>query len=132
MRILRRYRGMMRPRLFSKLLFAGLSLSLCLPPCARSEDQTSENNERLRQGLKQYPEADTNKDGILTMAEGLAYLAKVRAKSSAPSAADLAKNPPTFADVPYGPFERNKLDFWKAKSDKPAPVIVFIHGGGFT
>jgi hypothetical protein len=34
--------------------------------------------------------------------------------------------------VAYGPFERNKLDFWKAKSDKPAPVIVFIHGGGFT
>jgi hypothetical protein len=124
---------MIRPRFRTRLFVAGFSLMLCLAPGARSEEQTSENNERLREGLKQYPEADTNKDGVLTKAEGLAYLAKVRAKStSTPSAADLAKNPPTFADVAYGPFERNKLDFWKAKSDKPAPVIVFIHGGGFT
>jgi acetyl esterase/lipase len=37
----------------------------------------------------------------------------------------------TFADVKYGPHERNVLDFWKAESDKPAPTIVYIHGGGF-
>jgi hypothetical protein len=123
----------MRPLSFAPALVTGIVLNLLVLPCARSEEQTSENNERLAKGLKQYPEADTNKDGILTMAEGLAYLAKVKAKSEkAPSAAELAKNPPSFADVSYGPFERNKLDFWKAKSDKPAPVIVFIHGGGFT
>lgn len=39
--------------------------------------------------------------------------------------------PPTFTDVAYGPHERNKLDFWKASADKPSPVIVQIHGGGF-
>ncbi len=38
---------------------------------------------------------------------------------------------PTFADVAYGPYDSNKLDFWKAPSDKPTPVIVEIHGGGF-
>ena len=38
---------------------------------------------------------------------------------------------PTFADVKYGPHERTVLDFWKAESDKPAPTIVYIHGGGF-
>lgn len=38
---------------------------------------------------------------------------------------------PTSANVAYGPDQRNVLDFWKAKSDKPAPLIVFIHGGGF-
>lgn len=38
---------------------------------------------------------------------------------------------PTFADVKYGPHERNVLDFWKAESDKPAPTIVYIHDGGF-
>lgn len=31
----------------------------------------------------------------------------------------------------YGPHERNVLDLWKAKSDKPTPLVVFIHGGGF-
>jgi predicted esterase len=38
---------------------------------------------------------------------------------------------PTFADVAYGKHERNKLDFWQAKSDEPTPLIVFFHGGGF-
>lgn len=38
---------------------------------------------------------------------------------------------PTQANVKYGPHERNILDFWQAKSDKPTPVVVFIHGGGF-
>ncbi len=28
--------------------------------------------------------------------------------------------------------ERNVLDFWSAASDKPAPLVVWFHGGGFT
>lgn len=43
------------------------------------------------------------------------------------------QNPaPDYADVPYGPHPRNVLDLWKAKSDRPTPVVVHIHGGGFT
>jgi acetyl esterase/lipase len=42
---------------------------------------------------------------------------------------DLPK--PTHADVKYGPAARNVLDFYQAKSDKPTPLIVNIHGGGF-
>ncbi|MFC1603465.1 alpha/beta hydrolase fold domain-containing protein [Planctomycetota bacterium] len=38
---------------------------------------------------------------------------------------------PTYGDVKYGPHERNVLDFYKAESDKPAPLAVYIHGGGF-
>jgi acetyl esterase/lipase len=42
------------------------------------------------------------------------------------------KNPtPTVADVKYGPHERNVFDFWQAKSDKPTPLLFFIHGGGW-
>lgn len=44
-------------------------------------------------------------------------------KSSAPK--------PTLADVPYGPHEQQKLDFYKAPSDKPTPLLFFIHGGGW-
>jgi acetyl esterase/lipase len=33
--------------------------------------------------------------------------------------------------VSYGPHPRNVLDLWKAKSDSPTPLVVFIHGGGF-
>lgn len=40
--------------------------------------------------------------------------------------------PPTHADVAYGPHERNVLDFWEAPGDGPRPLLVFIHGGGWT
>lgn len=38
---------------------------------------------------------------------------------------------PTYANVAYGPHERNVLDFYRAAADKPTPVVVFLHGGGF-
>jgi len=49
-----------------------------------------------------------------------------------PAAKAPPKNPaPTQADVRYGEHERNVLDFWKAGTDKPAPLLFFIHGGGW-
>lgn len=39
---------------------------------------------------------------------------------------------PTYADVPYGPHPRNVLDFWKAEGTGPRPLLVYIHGGGWT
>lgn len=41
------------------------------------------------------------------------------------------KYDPTLRDVVYGPHERNKLDFWKAESDTPTPLVFYIHGGGW-
>jgi acetyl esterase len=38
---------------------------------------------------------------------------------------------PTYADVSYGPDERNNLDFYRATSEKPAPLLIYFHGGGF-
>lgn len=38
---------------------------------------------------------------------------------------------PTYTNVAYGSHERHILDFWKADSDKPAPLIFVIHGGGW-
>jgi acetyl esterase/lipase len=39
--------------------------------------------------------------------------------------------PPSFADVPYGDHVRQKVDIWLARSNKPAPLIFYIHGGGW-
>jgi acetyl esterase/lipase len=39
--------------------------------------------------------------------------------------------PPTHPDLKYGPYDRNVMDVWLAESDKPTPVLVSIHGGGF-
>lgn len=42
-----------------------------------------------------------------------------------------AKPAPDLANEKYGPHERHVLDLWKAKSDQPTPLVVFLHGGGF-
>jgi acetyl esterase/lipase len=39
--------------------------------------------------------------------------------------------PPTLADVAYGSHPKQVLHFWKAKSERPAPLLFFIHGGGW-
>ncbi len=39
--------------------------------------------------------------------------------------------PATFAKVAYGKHERQVLDFYQAKSDKPTPMVLYIHGGGW-
>ncbi|MEI6235692.1 MAG: alpha/beta hydrolase [Planctomycetota bacterium] len=39
---------------------------------------------------------------------------------------------PTIADLSYGPHERNVMDFYQAKSDKPTPLLFYIHGGGWS
>jgi arylformamidase len=39
--------------------------------------------------------------------------------------------PATHANVSYDTHERHVLDFWQAKSDQPAPLLIFIHGGGW-
>jgi hypothetical protein len=39
--------------------------------------------------------------------------------------------PPSLAGIRYGPFERNDLDLYLAKSDKPTPLVLHFHGGAF-
>ena len=38
---------------------------------------------------------------------------------------------PTRADVRYGPYDRNVLDFYQAQTEAPAPVLIHFHGGGW-
>ena len=39
---------------------------------------------------------------------------------------------PALPDVPYGRHPRQVLDFYKARSNRPAPLVFFIHGGGWS
>ena len=34
-------------------------------------------------------------------------------------------------NIAYGPHRMQKLYFWRAKSDKPTPLLFYIHGGGW-
>ncbi len=38
---------------------------------------------------------------------------------------------PDIVNESYGQYEMNKFDMWKAKSDVPTPLVIYIHGGSF-
>ena len=46
-------------------------------------------------------------------------------------AKDAGRPQPTHEDVSYGPHERNVVDFYQVESDKPTPLVVYFHGGGW-
>jgi len=38
---------------------------------------------------------------------------------------------PAATDVSYGPHQRNVLDLWLAKAERPTALVIFLHPGGF-
>ena len=115
-------------------LIIALALSVSLSARAAAAEPTSENDDRLARWLKRFPEADADKDGVLSMSEARAYRRRQQEQRGAREGGrrgGRASVKPDFAEVKYGPHERNVLDFWKAESDAPTPVLVFFHGGGF-
>jgi acetyl esterase/lipase len=48
------------------------------------------------------------------------------------AAEDAEQTGPTYANVSYGPHAADVLDFWEAKGEGPRPLLVHIHGGGWT
>jgi acetyl esterase/lipase len=90
------------------------------------------SDEQMQKYLQRYPDADTDKDGKLSREEATTYLRKLRGgEGGNPKKRASAAPAPDHADVAYGTHPNNRLDLWLAKSDKPTPLIVFIHGGGF-
>lgn len=63
---------------------------------------------------------------LIPTARAQAVKAQAKAKAAPRYAVE-----PTYANVPYGEHERQVLDFFKAESDGPAPLVVYIHGGGW-
>ena len=87
-----------------------------------------------RQALKRNPKADRDGDGVLSDAEKRVLLRAAanrgkRKPGSTPT--DKTKQKPSFANVKYGEHERHVFDIWLADTDKPAPLAIYIHGGGF-
>lgn len=84
------------------------------------------NAEQLANWLKKYPAADTNKDGVLSKEEAIALRKNIQVKNQ-----QKELPAPTYANVSYGPDERNVLDLWLVPSNQPTPILINIHGGGF-
>jgi len=90
----------------------------------RNGDGVLTSDEVARPGL--FARMDADGDGRVTLQEARASL-----RSAAGERRPEQAVPPTHADVRYGPHERNVLDLYLAESDRPTPLLVFIHGGGF-
>jgi acetyl esterase len=68
---------------------------------------------------------------IVLMALLVSLLVAIPAQAQQPKREAPKLPAPDIANEHYGPHERNVLDLWKAKSDRPTPLVVYIHGGGF-
>ncbi len=104
---------------------------------AQQNERNSGNTPQLKTILDRHPETDLNKDGVLSMEEARRARQRMEATRKKQQAARGVANKqsphiePTKAEVAYGEHERHVLDFWKAESDKPTPLFIWIHGGGF-
>ena len=117
-----------------KSTLSAITVLLVLGTCVSGHCQDAKSD-RLKQWLERFPDADANKDGKLSEAEALGYASKKKSgkkNKKAPTEVAAPSYKPTVVDEKYGPHERNVLDFWKASSSTPTPLVVFIHGGGFT
>lgn len=101
-----------------------------IPPTPAAEP-TSASNAQLKQALERFPDADANRDGVLTEAEARNYRAQRQTNRDQPARNGGNKPAPTHADVHYGPDPRQVLDLYLVPSDRPTPLLIYIHGGGF-
>ena len=58
-------------------------------------------------------------------------LARCTALFDAEQSTLAARIPATATDIPYGPHERHRLDLYRPQSTSSAPILIFLHGGGF-
>lgn len=58
-------------------------------------------------------------------------LIRCRALFDADQSALVLGQPVSQADIAYGPHDRHRLDLYQTQGDGLAPILVFVHGGGF-
>ncbi|MCP4096367.1 MAG: carboxylesterase family protein [Planctomycetaceae bacterium] len=111
-----------------------LSAFFVVPQFATAQNLTPQQMSRL---LKRFPQVDRDGDGKLSPEE-IAPLrerlekAKKRKEQGVTPTQTKPKGPaPTHADLQYGDHENAVMDVWIADAEKPTPIVVAIHGGGF-
>jgi acetyl esterase/lipase len=101
--------------------------------CGISPGQTSVDEPRLKTALERYPDADSNKDGILTLAEAKAFKDKrVKGRGNDDGMAPEGGERHIYKKV--GTTELPLYVYSPANHppDAKAPAIVFFFGGGWS
>ncbi len=154
---------LMKKNCFSYRRFSSIAVfAVIIYTCnLKAQNQPSQSDDRFQQILKRFPEADTNKDGVLTQKEFRDFNSKriiqrfpqadtnkdgvlsyqefrnfqqQRRKMMVNRRKQDPPSPPTHANVKYGSHKLQGFDLWLAKPKKqgePTPLCIFIHGGGF-
>lgn len=78
-----------------------------------------------------FDELDRNHDGAISQDEAQAFRRGAARHRNNQRRRQAPSIPPTHADVAYGPHEKQRFDIWVVKAPTPAPLVLFIHGGGF-
>ena len=131
--------------LYSEDTFADKILQYFPQADINKDGMLSEDEEAAasRRAIQRYPKADVDGDGSLSDSEKEQFLRRVIAlrkrmnDKSPPSGGffgggkSKSGREPSFGNVKYGEDERNVFDIWLADSETPAPLAVYIHGGGF-
>jgi acetyl esterase/lipase len=68
---------------------------------------------------------------IASLFTGMLVASPVATADDAKPAASAAALKPTAANVAYGKHPKQVVDFYRAESQTPTPVVIFIHGGGW-
>ena len=128
----------MRTKRNSMLSCLVIAVLAAMWPASAHGAVTSKNNQQLREALKKYPAADTNKDGVLTLSEAKAYMNGETGGDNGESSKKVETTRTTDSDgttsitnAKYGSHQRQVMDLWLPKSDKPTAIVMYIHGGGF-
>ena len=112
------------------------------PQADRNGDGTLSDAEKAamkKMIIKRFPKSDSDGDGTLSEKEleVVIRIATARAQKQGSrgqgekTGQGIEQKMPTHADVKYGKDERNVFDIWLAESNKPTPLAIYIHGGGF-
>ena len=88
---------------------------------------TSENNSRLKKGLKDYPEADTDGDGVLTLKEARTFLKKM-ADGDEKSPARKGGDSDTAIEVPKEELQRDDLEKFEPEGAGDGGVKMLFIG----
>ena len=120
-----------------ELFTATITVLCCFFASAQFSSAQVLNARQEARILQRFPQADRDGDGKLSseeiapLRERLEKLQSKRVGGTKSAKAEPKGPVPTHADLQYGDHKNTVMDVWLADSEKPAPIVVAIHGGGF-